>query len=101
MFADIQFLIGPFRFSLRLEMYNSCCYELFYCSDTSYRPMRGYFTPLRPRSGSNSSMASRVIDREFDTQSLDEGLKNVWKWERLGRKVGDELIGRFISKNKN
>lgn len=63
--------------------------------------MRGSFTLLRPRSGSNSNMTSSVIDREFDTQSLDKGLKNVWKWERLERKVGDELIERFICKNKN
>ena len=46
-------------------------------------------------------MYSRVVvDRGFDTKTLDKGLKSVWKWELLGKKVGEELIGRFIRKIK-
>ena len=34
-------------------------------------------------------MSSRVVvDRDFNTKTLDKGLKNVWKWEWLGEKVG-------------
>jgi hypothetical protein len=42
-------------------------------------------------------MSSRVVvDHDFNTKTLDKGLKNVWKWEWLGKKDGEELIGRFI-----
>jgi hypothetical protein len=41
-----------------------------------------------------------VVDRDFDTKTLANGLKNVWKWEWLKKKVGEELIGRFIRKMK-
>lgn len=41
---------------------------------------------------------SRIVIRDFDTKKVDKGLKNVWKWEWLERKVGDELVGRFIRK---
>lgn len=43
-------------------------------------------------------MASNVVERDFDTKLLDKGLKNVWKWEWLERKVDKELVGRFIRK---
>lgn len=43
-------------------------------------------------------MASRIVDRDCDTRKVDKGLKNPWKWEWLERKVGDQLIGRFIRK---
>jgi len=43
-------------------------------------------------------MASNVVERDFDTKLLDRGLKNVWKWEWLERKVDKELVGRFIRK---
>jgi len=43
-------------------------------------------------------MASRIVDRDCDTRKVDKGLKNPWKWEWLERKVGDELICRFIWK---
>jgi hypothetical protein len=46
-------------------------------------------------------MYSRVVvDHGFDTKTLDKGLKSVWKWEWLEKKVGEELIGRFIRKIK-
>ena len=42
-------------------------------------------------------MASRIIDRDYcDTKKLDKGLKNIWKWEWLEKKVDEELVGRFI-----
>jgi len=41
-----------------------------------------------------------VVDRNFNSKTLDKGLKNVWKWEWLEKKVGEELIGRFIRKIK-
>ena len=34
-----------------------------------------------------------VVDRDFNTKTLDKGIKNVWKWEWLEKKVGEELIG--------
>ena len=46
-------------------------------------------------------MSSRVvIYRDFNTKTLPKGLKNVWKWEWLEKKVGEELIGRCIPKIK-
>lgn len=39
-----------------------------------------------------------LVDQEVDTKFLEKGLKNIWKWEWLERKVNDELIGRFIRK---
>ena len=43
--------------------------------------------------------SSVVVDRDFNTKTLDKGLKNVWKWEWLGKKVGEELIGRIYTTN--
>lgn len=43
-------------------------------------------------------MASRIVDRDCDTRKVDKGLKNPWKWKLLERKVGDQLICRFIRK---
>ncbi|XP_053390209.1 prion-like-(Q/N-rich) domain-bearing protein 25 [Mercenaria mercenaria] len=40
-------------------------------------------------------MASRIVDRDFDTKSLDKGLRNGWKWEWLEKKVDGELIGQL------
>jgi macrodomain Ter protein organizer (MatP/YcbG family) len=46
-------------------------------------------------------MSSRVVvDRDFNTKTLDKGLKSVWKWEWLEKKVREELIDRFIRKIK-
>jgi hypothetical protein len=41
-------------------------------------------------------MASRIIDRDFDTKSIDKGLKNVWKWEWLERKVEGDFVGNLL-----
>lgn len=42
--------------------------------------------------------SQRIVDRDCDTKKVDKGLKNTWKWEWLERKVGDELVGRFLRK---
>ena len=45
-------------------------------------------------------MATKVVRREADvnTKVLDKGLKNIWKWEWLEKKVNDEPVRRFIRK---
>ena len=45
-------------------------------------------------------MATKVVQREADvnTKVLVKGLKNIWKWECLEKKVNDEPVRRFIKK---
>ena len=105
-FSDLlktRFFLGPFRSFLNLETAKFCC-EWFDWSNISYHPMTSFITVLTTIVSGFISTCGNVFlcscRRDFDTKTLENGLKNVWKWEWLEKKVGEELIGWFIRKMK-